>query len=56
MARKLRFFRDQMLKAGVTPATRSASEDDLDVDSLEVWMLIVYSETLIFSMSYGHMY
>lgn len=36
MARKLRFFRDQMLKAGLTPATRSALEDDLDVDSVEV--------------------
>ncbi|KAL8096913.1 hypothetical protein AgCh_030120 [Apium graveolens] len=36
MARKLRFFRDQMLKAGLTPETRSALEDDLDVDSLEV--------------------
>ncbi|KAL1810890.1 hypothetical protein DCAR_0622991 [Daucus carota subsp. sativus] len=35
MARKLRFFRDQMLKAGMTPITRSASEGDLDVDSLE---------------------
>ncbi|KAM7479341.1 hypothetical protein LguiA_027554 [Lonicera macranthoides] len=36
MARKLRFFRDQMAKAGLTPSTVSVTQADNDVDTLEV--------------------
>ncbi|KAL3621279.1 V-type proton ATPase subunit a3 [Castilleja foliolosa] len=35
MARKLRFFRDQMSKAGVSPAERSASQAIASLDDLE---------------------
>ncbi|CAN0906493.1 V-type proton ATPase subunit a3 [Linum grandiflorum] len=35
MARKLRFFKDHMRKAGLSPSTRSISTD-IDLDSLEV--------------------
>ena len=52
MARKLRFFRDQMLKAGMTPITRSASEGDLDVDSLEVLMFnCIFSKVINFCIT-----
>lgn len=36
MARKLRFFKDQMEKAGVSPSTKSVTQADIDVDDLEV--------------------
>ncbi|KAK4437730.1 V-type proton ATPase subunit a3 [Sesamum alatum] len=36
LARKLRFFRDQMLKAGLTPTTRSATQAVTSLDDLEV--------------------
>lgn len=36
MARKLRFFKEQMVKAGLSPSTRSAISDDVDLDNLEV--------------------
>ncbi|PSS26027.1 V-type proton ATPase subunit a3 like [Actinidia chinensis var. chinensis] len=36
MARKLRFFRDQMLKAGLSPSAKSVSRADIDMDDLEV--------------------
>lgn len=36
MARKLRFFREQMLKARISPAPRGSAEDGLDLDDLEV--------------------
>ncbi|KAK6245495.1 hypothetical protein SCA6_008585 [Theobroma cacao] len=36
MARKLRFFKEQMTKAGLSPSTRSARNDDVDLDNLEV--------------------
>ncbi|XP_057501971.1 V-type proton ATPase subunit a3 [Actinidia eriantha] len=36
MARKLRFFRDQMLKAGLLPAAKYVSRADIDMDDLEV--------------------
>ncbi|KAK3195409.1 hypothetical protein Dsin_026719 [Dipteronia sinensis] len=35
MARKLRFFKDQMLKAGLTPSIKSTRVDN-DIDNLEV--------------------
>lgn len=35
MARKLRFFKEQMLKAGVSP-TNSTAQVDLNIDDLEV--------------------
>ncbi|KAG8368196.1 hypothetical protein BUALT_Bualt15G0020100 [Buddleja alternifolia] len=36
MARKLRFFRDQMSKAGLPPAVRSATQAEISLDDLEV--------------------
>lgn len=36
MARKLRFFRDQMTKAGLVPADRSTAEAIASLDDLEV--------------------
>ncbi|KAJ0087270.1 hypothetical protein Patl1_09235 [Pistacia atlantica] len=36
MARKLRFFREQMSKAGLFPSTKSVTSDDIDFDNLEV--------------------
>ncbi|KAL0422803.1 UNVERIFIED_CONTAM: V-type proton ATPase subunit a3 [Sesamum latifolium] len=36
MARKLRFFRDQMSKAGLTPTARSATQAITSLDDLEV--------------------
>ncbi|XVE94623.1 hypothetical protein REPUB_Repub02eG0024700 [Reevesia pubescens] len=36
MARKLRFFKEQMAKAGLSPSARSARSDDIDLDHLEV--------------------
>ncbi|XWS67853.1 hypothetical protein CRYUN_Cryun04dG0040400 [Craigia yunnanensis] len=36
MARKLRFFKDQMLKAGFSPSTKPEARSDIDVDDLGV--------------------
>ncbi|KAG6761569.1 hypothetical protein POTOM_034797 [Populus tomentosa] len=36
MARKLRFFKEQMVKAGITPLTKPGAQTEIDVDDLEV--------------------
>ncbi|XVE48991.1 hypothetical protein DITRI_Ditri01bG0045800 [Diplodiscus trichospermus] len=36
MARKLRFFKEQMLKAGFTPSTKPVARADINVEDLEV--------------------
>ncbi|GMI83579.1 vacuolar proton ATPase A3 [Hibiscus trionum] len=36
MARKMRFFKEQMLKAGFSTSTKSAAVTDIDLDDLEV--------------------
>ncbi|OVA20380.1 ATPase [Macleaya cordata] len=36
MARKLRFFKEQMMKAGVLPSARPMSRADIDMDDLEI--------------------
>ncbi|KAK8985214.1 hypothetical protein V6N11_068481 [Hibiscus sabdariffa] len=36
MARTLRFFKEQMLKAGLSPSATSVAQTDIDVDDLEV--------------------
>ncbi|KAL7602948.1 hypothetical protein Lser_V15G18666 [Lactuca serriola] len=36
MARKLRFFKDQMFKAGLTPSTKSTHVSEISLDELEV--------------------
>ncbi|KAH9322220.1 hypothetical protein KI387_016859, partial [Taxus chinensis] len=36
MARKLRFFRDQMSKTGLSPSTRPALRPDIELDDLEL--------------------
>lgn len=36
MARRLRFFKEQMKKAGLSPSTRSMISNDIDLDNLEV--------------------
>lgn len=40
MARKLRFFKEQMTKAGVVPSTRPMSRADIVMDDLEVYLLL----------------
>ncbi|KAH7524153.1 hypothetical protein FEM48_Zijuj06G0089000 [Ziziphus jujuba var. spinosa] len=35
MARKLRFFRDQMMKAGLSPSSRAGTSSNVDLDDLE---------------------
>ena len=37
MSRKLRFFREQMVKAGLLPSTRSTRSSNVDLDDLEVF-------------------
>ncbi|XP_050232113.1 V-type proton ATPase subunit a3-like [Mercurialis annua] len=36
MARKLRFFKEQMEKAGITPSTKSTARTDIDMDGLDI--------------------
>lgn len=36
MARRLRFFKDQMLKTGFSPK-KSATQADINIDDLEVY-------------------
>lgn len=36
MARKLRFFKEQMEKVGVSPLKMSATKEDVKIDDLEV--------------------
>jgi len=36
MARKIRFFKEQMSKAGVTPKETLDRENDIDLDDVEV--------------------
>ena len=36
MSRKSRFFRDQMIKVGLSPSTRSALRPDIELDDLEI--------------------
>lgn len=41
MARKLRFFKEQMMKAGLTPSIKSVSQTDTNTDDLEVcWIFL----------------
>ena len=40
MARKLRFFKEQILKAGFSLSTKSVAQTDIDVDDLEVHHLL----------------
>ncbi|XP_022769093.1 V-type proton ATPase subunit a3-like [Durio zibethinus] len=46
MARKLRFFKDQMTKAGLSPSVRSAMNDSVDLDNLEVKLGELESELI----------
>lgn len=48
MARKLRFFRDQMLKAGLPPAETSVTQTALNLDDLEVSLAICNCFSLTF--------
>lgn len=41
MARKLRYFKDQMSKAGFTPSVKIEAKDDINLDDLEVYIKIV---------------
>lgn len=38
MARKLRYFKDQMSKAGLTPPVKTEAKCDISLDDLEVYM------------------
>lgn len=43
MARKLRFFQEHMMKAGLPPSSRPITRTDVDLDDLEVKVsLIIY--------------
>ncbi|KAK4771764.1 hypothetical protein SAY86_013539 [Trapa natans] len=44
MARKLRFFKDQMTKAGLTPSIKSISRADINVDDLEIKLVELEAE------------
>ncbi|XP_047164346.1 V-type proton ATPase subunit a3-like [Vigna umbellata] len=46
MARRLRLFKDQMLKAGVSPSTSSARKDNVDLEILEVKLEELEAELL----------
>lgn len=50
MTRKLRFFKEQMTEAGLSPSTRSAISDDVDLDNLEVIMDAFYFKSFIYYM------
>lgn len=52
MARRLRLFKDQMFKAGVSPSTSSARKDNVDLEILEV---ITFYETFV-TRSSSHEY
>jgi hypothetical protein len=43
MARKLRFFKEQMVKAGITPLTKPGAQTEIDVDDLEVCYKVEYT-------------
>ena len=43
MARKIRFFKDQMSKAGVLPKEMLGKENDIDLDDVEVkWRYLLF--------------
>lgn len=46
MARKLRYFHDQIAKAGQTPAYRPMLENDIDLDELESRLTELEAELL----------
>lgn len=41
MARKLRFFKEQMSKAGLVPSIKSTTRADINVDDLEVYWIFI---------------
>nr|XP_004500962.2 V-type proton ATPase subunit a2-like [Cicer arietinum] len=46
MARTLRLFKEQMMKAGISPSTRSTRDDGLDLEYLEVKLAELEAELL----------
>lgn len=50
MARKLRFFKEQMEKAGVSPSSKPLTQTDIDMDGLEVCQ-VDYATRLCFWLS-----
>ncbi|KAK4274814.1 hypothetical protein QN277_017986 [Acacia crassicarpa] len=46
MTRKLRFFKEQMAKAGVSPSTRSMRDGEVDLDKLEVKLAELEAELI----------
>lgn len=42
MARTLRLFKEQMMKAGISPSTRSTRDDGLDLEYLEVVITLIF--------------
>ncbi|KAF7829615.1 V-type proton ATPase subunit a3-like [Senna tora] len=51
MARKLRLFREQMTKAGISPSTRSTGDNEVDLDNLEVKLAELEVELLEMNMN-----
>lgn len=52
MARRLRFFREQMTKAGISPSRRSTEETEVDLDNLEVVMLSIVIAIICYKFQY----
>ena len=57
MARKLRFFKEQMMKAGLSPSARSAGCDDVDLDNLEVcWIFWISRFSFLRKSNFYNLY
>lgn len=56
MARKLRFFKEQMLKAGFSPSAKSLGETDIGFDDLEVQHLLPRNVLFCFIFRYDIYY
>lgn len=55
MARKLRFFREQMSKAGLSPSMKLMTQVDIDMDDLEVYKENYHLFKLFFFLLYVYL-
>lgn len=44
MSRKLRFFKDQIHKAGLLPSPNPASQPDIELEELEVSFVLLFNK------------
>lgn len=47
MSRKLRFFKDQISKAGLLSSARPTLQPDIGLEELEVYILFIYYSSCI---------